>query len=354
METHKTTRRDVLKTAFVCGAGLAAPSISTRRAFAADTLTVADVGGATSDAVRKAFSDPFTKETGVKIAQIAHDADPVTQFKLIVDSKSYLWDVCMMTMDHNLRLREGKVYTEPLNIKDETGAMDPSLLTEYWVGFSVFGVLMAYRTDKYGTDGPKTWADFFDAKKFPGRRGLYRNGWGMIEMALLADGVAKEKLYPLDVDRAFKALDRIKRDVGVWWTSGAHNAQILQNGEVDMSDAWSARIKAAVDGGAKLTPVWQGLYSADGWATPAGGPKTALAKEYIRFCMRPDRQAEYSSISANGPSNKKAFDLISPERARLLPTFPANFAGLAPLDSRWWSQKNRQMVRTRIEEWLQL
>lgn len=353
MGMHKATRRDILKTAIVGGAGLAAPSILTRRAFAADSITVADVGGATSDAVRKAFCEPFTKETGIKIALIAHDADPVTQFKLNVDSKSYLWDVCMMVTDHLMRLKEGKVYVEPLNIKDETGDMDPTLVTEHWVGFSVFGILMAYRTDKYGADGPKTWADFFDAKKIPGRRGLYRNGWGMIEMALLADGVAKDKLYPLDVDRAFKAMDRIKRDVGVWWTSGAQNAQILQNGEVDMSDGWSARINAAIDGGAKLTPVWQGLYSVDGWAAPKGGPKTALAKEFIRFCMRPDRQAEYSTISANGPSNRKAFDLIPPERARLLATFPANFAGLAPLDSSWWSQKNRQMVRTRIEEWLQ-
>ena len=36
----------------------------------------------------------------------------------------------------------------------------------------------------------------------------------------MADGVAPDKLYPLDVDRAFKKLEEIKPNITVWWTSG--------------------------------------------------------------------------------------------------------------------------------------
>jgi putative spermidine/putrescine transport system substrate-binding protein len=352
MKRTTLNRRTLLKATVLGGSALAMPSILTKSGFAADSLTVADVGGAAGDAIRVAFCEPFKKETGVPVVNVAHDPDPVTQFKLMIDTKTYLWDACMMIPDYIFRLQEGKNYIAPLDLKDETGDMVPGMLTENWLGFSVFGILMAYNTEKFGDNGPKSWPDFFNTEKFVGRRGLYRAGWGSLEMALLADGVAPDKLYPIDVDRAFRSLEKIKKNVSVWWTSGAHNTQILQSGEVDMADTWSGRVYSAIQGGAKLTPVWQGLYSVDGWAMPINGPKQSLAKEFIRFCMRPDRQAAYSNLVANGPTNKKAFDSIAPERAKILATNPANFAGLVPLDPRWWSQSNRQMVKKRMDEWL--
>jgi putative spermidine/putrescine transport system substrate-binding protein len=354
MYDFTSTRRGVLKGAAAAGTVLAAPAILGQSAFAAETITVADVGGPATEGIIKAFAEPFTKETGIKVVSVTHDPDPVTQFKLMVDTKTYLWDACMMLTDHAARLREGKNYLASLNIKDETGDMVPGMLLDHWAGFSAFAVLMAYNSEKYGSDGPKNWADFFDAGKFSGRRGLYRRSWGMIEMALLADGVKKEDLYPIDIDRAFKSLERIKKNVAVWWTSGAHNTQILQSGEVDMSDTWSARVFAAIEGGAKLTTVWQGLYSVDGWVMPINGPKEKIAREFIRFCMRPDRQAAYSNMIANGPTNRKAFDLIPPERQKLLATYPENLAGLVPVDAEWWSQANRAKVQKRFDEWLVL
>ena len=39
-------------------------------------------------------------------------------------------------------------------------------------------------------------------------------------LALLADGVAPSKLFPLDLDRAFHKLDQIKPNVAVWWKTG--------------------------------------------------------------------------------------------------------------------------------------
>lgn len=353
MSFDKPDRRSVLK-GIAAATTIAMPAVLPSSALAAESITVADAGGVVTDAIRKAFSEPFTKETGVQVIQVTHESDPVTQFRLMVDTKSYLWDACMMIQDFVLRLQNGKNYIAPLELKDETGDLVPGMLTDSWFGFSAFGVLMAYNTEKYGADGPKNWGDFFDSSKFPGRRGLYRPGWGSLEMALMADGVKKEDIYPIDVDRALKMFSRIKKDVAVWWASGAQNTQILQNGEVDMSDSWTSRVFGAIAGGAKLTPVWQGLYSTDGWAMPINGPKNHIAREYIRFCMRPDRQAAYSSIVANGPTNKKAFDLLPPERAKMLSTYPENLAGLIPIDPAWWSQENRGMVKRRIEEMLVL
>ncbi len=210
---------------------------------------------------------------------------------------------------------------------------------------------MAYRTDIYKSGGPKGWADFWDTTKFPGRRGLYRSPKGVLESALLADGVAPKDLYPLDIDRGFAMLDKIRSEVAVWWTSGAQNTQLLQSGEIDMSDTWSARAFAAIDSGAPVNIVWKGLYSIDGWSIPLGTPKLKQARDFVKFCMHPERQAVYSSIVANGPSNLKAYEFIAPARAKILPTYPENLAGLAPRDYAYWG-KNFAAISDRFQEWL--
>lgn len=347
------SRRSVIKGASVVAAATAFPAIWTgNRAFGAETLTVADVGGAIAPALRAAFYDPYEKEYGVKVVNVAHDSDPVTQFKLLVDAKTYIWDVSMVTQDNVARLTAPKNYLEPLNISQDVAKdMLPGMLTDTWMGFSVFGIIMAYNKSTFASNAPKSWADFWDTGKFPGRRGLYKSGWGTLEMALLADGVAPDKLYPLDVDRAFKKLDAIKSSVSVWWEAGAQNTQILQSGEVDMADTWSGRGYAAMAAGAPLNLIWEGLYSLDGWSIPIGTPRADLARKFVQFCMRPEQQAIYSSIVANGPSNKRAFEHLSAERAAILPTSPENFKGLAKLDSAWWGA-NYDAVTERFQEWM--
>ena len=347
------TRRKLLTTTGTAAMAVALPAIWTRSASAAgEHITVADVGGATADALRAAFYAPFENETGIRVVNVAHESDPVTQFKLLVDAKSNIWDVCMVTPDDVARLTEGKNYLEPLQIEKPagddlvTGSVMPN-----WFGFSVYGIVMAYRSDVYKKDAPKGWVDFWDTTKFPGRRGLYRNPKGILEAALLADGVAPKDLYPLDVDRAFSMLDKIRSQVAVWWTSGSQNTQILQSGEIDMADTWSGRAFAALDSGAPVQIVWNGLYSIDGWSIPLGTPKLKQAREFVRFCMSPERQAVYSSRVANGPTNLKAYNFIAPERAKLLPTYPENLKGLTQRDFAYWG-KNFASISDRFQEWL--
>jgi putative spermidine/putrescine transport system substrate-binding protein len=227
------------------------------------------------------------------------------------------------------------------------------MITPTWMGFSVWSNNLAYRTDKFPKGaGPANWSDYWNVKKFPGRRGLYRDGNGTLEAALMADGVPANKLYPLDVDRAFRMLDKIKPYVNVWWTSGAQNTEILQSGEVAMSDTWGSRAYAAIQSGAPIRLVWsQGLYSMDGWSIPAGSPRADLARKFIRFCTRPEQQAIFSNQIVNAPTNRKAFQFISPERARLLATSPENIRGMVPSNQVWWAD-NRDKVLERLQDWL--
>ena len=95
-------------------------------------------------------------------------------------------------------------------------------------------------------DGPKSWADFWDVEKFPGKRGMLGQALYTLENALMADGVPRPMSTtvlrtPEGVDRAFAKLDQIKPHV-VWWTSSSTAMQNLDAGEVVMTDMYNGRV----------------------------------------------------------------------------------------------------------------
>jgi putative spermidine/putrescine transport system substrate-binding protein len=346
-------RRSVLRGAGVLAGGLAAPALLTRRATAAGQITVADNGGPYGPAFRKAFYDPFEQATGIKVVNVVHPAEPTAQFRALTDTKSYIWDVALLSPGQVWRLQKPKNSLEPLGVTqaDAPGFM-PDMIWPGYLGMDVFATTMAYRTDKYGDNGPRSWADFWNLDKFPGRRALYKNPTGPLELALMADGVEPAMLYPLDLDRAFKSLDKIRSAVSVWWTSGAQSTQLLQSGEVDMLMIWNARAQAAIDSGAPAKIVWnQGLFSSDGWSIPLGSPTADIGRQFARFCTDPERQAVFTEGLAYGPTNLKAYDHIDPKRAVLLPTYPANLKLMRASDDEWWGE-NYPHIADRFQEWL--
>ncbi|MFM0479534.1 ABC transporter substrate-binding protein [Paraburkholderia strydomiana] len=316
-------------------------------------IVVSDPGGPYTTAYREAFYDPFEKATGIKVVSVARESQPVAQFAAMVQTKNYVWDVTTLTLSADIPYLESKGLLEPIGLKtSDYPDIMPDAITPNWLGVDVYSTVLAYRADKFKDNGPKSWADFWDVKKFPGRRCLRRSPLDTLEQALLADGVPLDKLYPLDVDRAFRSLDKIKPHVNIWWTSGAQAMQAIQSGDVDMISAWNGRAQAAKDGGAPVTIVWnQGLYSIEGWGIPKGTPRADAAKQFVRFCADAKRQALLTRTLAYGPTNKKAFETISKDRATLLPTAPDNIRDMRLPSPQWW-EANRQKVTERFNSWI--
>jgi putative spermidine/putrescine transport system substrate-binding protein len=316
-------------------------------------IVVSDPGGPYTTAYREAFYDPFEKATGIKVVSVARESQPVAQFAAMVQTKNYVWDVTTLTLSADIPYLESKGLLEPIGLKaSDYPNMMAEAITPNWLGVDVYSTVLAYRTDKFGQNGPKSWADFWDVKRFPGRRCLRRSPLDTLEQALLADGVPLDKLYPLDVDRAFRSLDKIKPHINIWWTSGAQAMQAIQSGDVDMISAWNGRAQAAKDGGAPVAIVWnQGLYSIEGWGIPKGTPRADAAKQFVRFCADAKRQALLTRTLAYGPTNKNAFETISAERATILPTAPDNIRGMCLPSPQWW-EENRQKVTERFNSWI--
>ena len=124
----------------------------------------------------------------------------------------------------------------------------------------------------------------------------------------MADGVAPDKLYPLDVDRAFKKLEEIKPHITVWWTSGAQSAQLLNDGEVDMVMAWNGRVSALAKEGAKVAYTYnQGILQSTSLCVLKGAPNLATAIKFLNEAVDPVHQANLPLHIDYGPANPKAY-----------------------------------------------
>jgi putative spermidine/putrescine transport system substrate-binding protein len=136
----------------------------------------------------------------------------------------------------------------------------------------VWAQVMAYRTDAFRGAVPVGWADFWDTKKFPGDRamvGTGNGGWPELEFALMAAGVPPDKVYPIDIDKAFGSYEKIKKDVIKWWDTGALPIQLLTDREVVMTSVWNGRMAALQASGVPAAISWsQGMLKRDCWAVP--------------------------------------------------------------------------------------
>ena len=271
---------------------------------AGTTLTISSYGGAYQEAQRKAWFEPYAKLTGVTIVESEESSNAT--IKAQVESGQVTWDVVDVGNDFGL---EGNAdILEPLDFnlipKDE---ILPGFADTYRVAAITYGIVMAYRTDKFSTT-PESWADFFDLTKFPGKRGLYDySTGGVLELALLGDGVAPADLYPLDVPRALAKLDTIKDSI-VWWSSGAKSQEQIGSGEVVMSQMWNGRAWSAKNVDGKPVEVqWnQQLLVADYWVVPKGTPNKDQAMQFIAWASCANNNANVSKYISSGPPNKFA------------------------------------------------
>ncbi|MGO7164734.1 ABC transporter substrate-binding protein, partial [Rhizobium johnstonii] len=247
---------------------------------------------------------------------------------------------------------------EPLDFSKIPNAeiMPAEYKSAYSVAYEFYSSVLAYNKDKFGEKPPQTWADFWDVKKFPGTRALRNHPLATLEAALLADGVPADKLYPLDVDRAFKKLEEIKPYVTVWWTSGAQSAQLLADGEVDMEMAWNGRVTAVAKEGAPISYTFnQGFLQYTSLCILKGAPNLETAVKFVNAAMTPEIQANFPAYIDYGPGNPEAYKTgkISAERAAEMPSSPENAAKQVLVSDEWWSSPAGEEAQKRWASFIQ-
>ena len=305
-------RRTFLKGfAATATAASAGPLIVTERTIAQTrTIYVNTWGGSWTAAEEAAFFKPFSEQTGIRVRTVA----PVSYAKLKaqVQSGNYEWDITSINQADLLRAeREGLV--EPVDwtvVKKEQ--LFPNAVYANGLAYCALGTNLAYRKDKFPQGGPKSWADFWDVKKFPGNRAMLNNAVRTVQFALVADGVAVDKVFPLDVDRAFRKLDQIKPHIKVWWTQGNQSQQLLRDGEVDMMVMWNARASELQQQGLPVELVWHGAtITTTMWGVAKGAPNRKLGLGISPVRRPAEAAGRLRQQPVLRPTNPEAFKHIS-------------------------------------------
>lgn len=332
-------------------------SIASVGSVQARDLTVVGWGGTTQDAHRKAYLQPFIKKTNIPIVEDTWGGGyGILQSKVQAGIPN--WDVVMVEAEElSLGCQDGlfeKLDWSKIGNKDE---FIDSAVSDCGAGSYVWSTTLTYDKDRFPENDPQNWADFWDTKKYPGKRTLRKGPKYNLEYALMADGVSANEVYdilstPEGVDRAFKKLDQIKSDI-IWWESGTQPVQLLISGDVAMAAAYSARIDAVNKLEKRnLKIVWNdSIYATDSWVIMKNSPNVENATKLIAFMAAYDQQVRIPEYLAYGIINKKATMDIDPERNKDLPTYPDNIKVSIPLDTDFWTD-NLEALTERYNAWL--
>lgn len=320
----------------------------------AEPITVVSWGGTYGAAQDNALFNDASKNTGIEI--IRESGASMSKACLQVESGSVTWDL-VVTGSGSGAAAAAKGCLE----KIDYGVVDvsdfyPNLYTDYCVGSDVFATVMAWNTEKYGEPGsdgaPNSWADFFDVEKFPGTRSYRANNVdGALEPALMADGVPADEVYEVlstkeGIERAVNKIRELKPHIAVFWESGAQQAQLMKDAEVDMTTGWNGRFDNAKKDGAVVGYTFnQALLDYDCFAMPKGAPNKDVAMKFLAEVSKPEYQANLPFHITYGPTNKKAYELTTAPKELIesLPSHPNNVPLMMPVSLDWYAN-NRELA----------
>ena len=326
----------------------------------ADPITVVSWGGSYGKAQDRALFTDASNHSGIAINR--ESGASMTKTCLQVQSGSVTWDL-VVTGSGGAAAAAADGCLEKIDYSVvDVSDFYPGLYTDYCVGSDVFATVMAWNTDKYGEPGspgaPSSWADFWDVKKFPGTRAYRANNVdGALEPALMADGVPPEKVYevlatPEGKRRAINKIRELKPHIAVFWGSGAQQAQLMKDAEVDMSTGWNGRFDNAKKDGAKVGYTFnQALLDYDCFAMPKGAPNKEVAMRFLAEVSKPQYQANLPFYITYGPTNRKAYEMTKAPKELIesLPSHPKNVPLMLPVSLDWYAKHKNEALELYME-----
>ena len=345
----------------------------TTSAFA---VTVVSWGGAYTESQKLGYGDPTAKALGIDINWVDYSGG-LSEIKAQKEAGAITWDIIdVFAMDTINGCDEG-LFVEFDFDKDFPAAPDgtpaskdffTAMPSKCAVGNILYSWNYAYNTNNVkGT--PKTIKDFFNTKKFPGKRAIYKGALTNLEIALAADGIKPgkggAKIYKaLNTEKGVnRAMDKIKalctdpNGGCVFWSAGAQPPELLVSGEVVMATGWNGRFFGAEVGeGAPIKQVWDGQgLDYEYFVQVKGGPNDANGKalkalammtntemlagsaKYIAYA--PWRKSSIAIIEAGEPSYKDGKTNMVPQ----MPTAPQNTKNYFLVDPVFWADNGTEL-----------
>ena len=332
-------------------------------------------GGAYTESQKLGYGDPAAKKLGIPIDWVDYSGG-LSEIKAQIAAGAITWDVIdLYAMDTIIGCDEG-LFVEFDFDKDFPPAPDgtpasqdmfTTMPSKCAVGNILYSWTYAYHDEKIGSKKPKKIKDFFNTKKWPGKRGIYKSAMHNLEIALAADGVKPgkggSKIYEIletdaGLDRAFNKIKELCTDPKggcVFWSAGAKPPELLMQGEVVMATGWNGRFfNAEIGEGAPLKQVWdaQGL-DYQYMSVIKGGPNEADAMKAIAEMTSTEGLAGSAKYIAYAPWRKSSLKVIEAgepwykdgktNMMEQMPTHPNNTKNYFLVDPIFWADNSTEI-----------
>jgi putative spermidine/putrescine transport system substrate-binding protein len=340
----------------------------------AQDLTIVSWGGAYSKSQLKAYHEPYTAKTGIKIINDDSAAEAVAKLRAMNEAGNVTWDIVDTVAADALRLCDEGLAIEVDIDKHLAPAPDGTLPSEdfgdlrvndCFIPQIVYSTTVGYRTDLVGDNPPEDICALFDLEAYPGKRALEKRPINNLEWALLCDGVAKADIYDVleteaGQDRALAKLDTIKDQV-IWWTAGADTPQLLADGEVVIGSTFNGRLFSAIEEqNQPIGMLWDAqVFDLDGWIIPAGlsDERVQAALDFLYFSTDTQRLADQAKYISYGPARQSSAPLVG-KHAELgidmgphMPTNPKNAENIFVFNYAFWADY-RDDLDAKFQAWL--
>lgn len=335
---------------------------------AAEALKIVSWGGAYEVAQHRALFEPYQEKTGKSIEILVYKGSLAEMDKR---AEKEGWDIVDMIEDQaiaacekgllqHLDHRRIVVHQPGRDIEDDFA---PLRFTPCAIPQNVYAKVLAYDDSAFPGTKPSKVDDFFNLERFPGKRAVEKSPDGLLEWALLSEGVPQRQIYDLLSTKrglwiAFRKLNSIRDEI-IWWEDPAEPAVLLESGKVTMASGYNGRFFSAVqERKAPIVILWDGqLIGYDVWAVPKGAD-TEAAHDFLRFATEAKRMADLAELIPYGPARSSALEQIGlhPDNAipmrEYLPNARLSSGRYLVRDADWYA--NTQSLRTRrFQKWLE-
>ncbi|MFI9625901.1 ABC transporter substrate-binding protein [Streptomyces sp. NPDC052042] len=311
-------------------------------------LTFTSYGSGYQEAQARAWLTPWATTEGVTAVQ--DQPTDYAKIKTMVEANRVTWDV--VDTEPFFPVGACGKYAEKLDFnKIDKSKFPKGTVSDCAVPDAMYSLVLVYNPAKYPDAQPASIADFFDTKKFPGKRLApgFATG-GAIEAALIGDGVTPDKLYPLDYDRAFKKLDTLGKNLSFWETS-AQSQQALESKQADMALVWSGRAYMAAKNGSAYKPVWQdNMLAYAVLMVPKGAPNKERAMDFIAYATGPKGQATFAEDQPYAVVNSDAEPKLD-NLAQAWNTARSDIQDKGFYQNVGWWAKNQDQATKRWTDW---
>ena len=276
-------------------------------------LTFVSWGGAYTASQQKAYIDTWSKGSRVTVENYNGGLEKI---KAQVNSGNIQWDVVDILPDQAINGCEEGLFEKIPQDQNMINDMFVAPISDCVVPQIFWSYVVFFDKATFTGKKPKTIKDFFNVKKFPGKRGVHTWANGLVEMALVADGVEPSKVYDVlstskGVERAFRQLEKI-RDHVVFWSAGSKPLELVASGEVVMSIAYNGRVGASIiQEGKNFEYLWDGQVLEQEYLAMLKGTKNKKeALEFMKHASSAKSLALQAKYIPYGPMRKSSVDII--------------------------------------------